>query len=1367
MNTNNPSWRIDELSRRVLVAAKWPSAASVKTQNPTPHLDELERALEIHLSPLALPNNGHAGDGSVKTCTVPSGLTQQHESDEETKREVWTWTPQAQNIENSYVKSPLQQDNTITAASDGTTLEEMAPFSPEFYRAMGELAKEAFQPGSVKDLHMDEKSNETTIPTDGSNRDTATKHALLSLEQYSLPRMHDAFRITRILLSMQELHVGSNEEEKFITNLLHYCEGMSISETKEERSDTTSSSSSSSSSTNTNTNKIKHNKGKRIPVLSALFHHWSRLPELENAIQQLSRRYNALLPMTADEFWELYAESSSDSSGTTGGATSFLGARAVKIESFKRRLEEELQCHVNGDSNGDDSRGRISQGSPEEGGLVVLLAVLYESSDATLRGKCRRWIGQWLRSFALGSGSSLSHSAMRGIGGSSADGDDGLGPSFGSFCPLFVSPSFGMANSSNTSIAPAGMGPISITHAGGGGGGMPQNHLGMQNTSGCGIDALLHVLLRIISGFVYLPTTGSSKESGTRSKILRASHESLLFDCLIPLHRPSGMVLWRDQTPLIGLYHEVLVKCIGTLVSVDRTLIDPVIGALLHPDIWPTEGSKGSTSSGRGSGANTPKLILLLHEVDTLISLLRKRDDSEDQIESNLSSFDAHFSPLVSRLCLCISSDNSRISEQSLQMFRNDTFSVMVRRRVKEAGPKFIRALCRCSTNGKGFEVSWNPTVRKMTFLVLSQLEGYYNHLDSTDNEPSAFSIACEEAVSGTISASDEMHADKKESVSGTAILGSRPSGGITSFLGNDMTSLRGAMGNWRPPPKKKQGIPHVGVKTQPPLTITGAAPWASGSQNGARKPASKKQPPLTVTGVAPWAIKKESYSQNTSIPARSFATSLPRPPAKKHISSSLALGKPISSATDSSVEVCLPQIHEKEASLDAVSRVRSYMAQLKPAGDADNSADGVSAWAKAQMEESPVILPTLKFHDLVFGQELGTGAFSTVKYARQILKDKTRSHWPEFAVKIVSTQKIEALGYEQSINREIAILRTISHPGISRLISSFRFREGAYLVLEFASGGDLHTLLRKNGSLDHESTKFVIGSVAAALWSIHERGFVFVDIKPENILITESGHIKLTDFGGCRPVTQEAKLSVKGSSENLLKELRDGDWKQAAPKKTEQKTEQRQHIEDVNMNVGGDDLRIEGTTAYLPPEVVIGGLPTYAADIWALGCVLFQCLSGRPPILEDTDHLTAQRIVSFHLSDGSSDVFVGCDETAFNDCAKTLVQQMLHREAPARPDIFEISQSAFFDGVDIFNLHKKPAHPLDVGSIAPVSDAKWARRQFSSIWAPQPHVYDIGGTSNVTTKARNSWDSAILEGGERDETFATTQKAILTKISE
>lgn len=117
--------------------------------------------------------------------------------------------------------------------------------------------------------------------------------------------------------------------------------------------------------------------------------------------------------------------------------------------------------------------------------------------------------------------------------------------------------------------------------------------------------------------------------------------------------------------------------------------------------------------------------------------------------------------------------------------------------------------------------------------------------------------------------------------------------------------------------------------------------------------------------------------------------------------------------------------------------------------------------------------------------------------------------------MKVVSTQKIEELGYETSVNREIAILRMLSHPGIARLVSSFRFREGAYLVLEYASRGDLYNLLKENGSLDEESTRFVVGELVAALNSIHELGLVFVDLKPENILITESGHVKITDFGG------------------------------------------------------------------------------------------------------------------------------------------------------------------------------------------------------------------------------------------------------------
>jgi len=124
-------------------------------------------------------------------------------------------------------------------------------------------------------------------------------------------------------------------------------------------------------------------------------------------------------------------------------------------------------------------------------------------------------------------------------------------------------------------------------------------------------------------------------------------------------------------------------------------------------------------------------------------------------------------------------------------------------------------------------------------------------------------------------------------------------------------------------------------------------------------------------------------------------------------------------------------------------------------------------------------------------------------------------------------------MGYEASVNREIAILRVLSHPGIARIVSSFRFQDGVYLVLEFVSKEDLHDLLRTNGSLDHESTRFVIGEVVAALNSVHDVGFVYSDLKPENILITESGHAELTDFGACRPHIFRSSRIVSLSTKN------------------------------------------------------------------------------------------------------------------------------------------------------------------------------------------------------------------------------------------
>eukprot|EP00804_Cyclotella_cryptica_P012370 CCRYP_010834-RA/>CCRYP_010834-RA protein AED:0.00 eAED:0.00 QI:12/-1/1/1/-1/0/1/195/662 len=662
-----------------------------------------------------------------------------------------------------------------------------------------------------------------------------------------------------------------------------------------------------------------------------------------------------------------------------------------------------------------------------------------------------------------------------------------------------------------------------------------------------------------------------------------------------------------------------------------------------------------------------------------------------------------------------------------------------------------------------------------MTFLVLRDLESYYKDKGGDD----AFDDACDKSLNthlndhpGRTTSVKTTPEDRERSQRGPAVVGTRPGDDVATV---NMTSLRGAMGSWRPPTQKSKLPKHTfqtGVSSkQPPLTVTGVAPWAMGGQNHgainlqtAGSETGSKQPPLTITGVAPWAIHRKPELSSRSLPKQPQKPVLSKPLSPQSACGSFEV---TIAEDDEEGEEAVDVIEENSCIVSpALDKVRAYMEKLRPPREQEKSDDGISSWAKAQMEESPVLLPNLKFHDLVFGQELGTGAFSTVKYARQIVKDRTRSNWPEFAVKIVSTQKIQELGYEQSINREIAILRILSHPGISRLISSFRFRDGAYLVLEYASGGDLHTLLRNNGSLDHESTKFVIGSVAAALWSIHELGFVYADCKPENILIMETGHVKITDFGGCRPVTDEARALVRASSANLIRQLRDGDWKTTSLLSnniSDQDYVSSQHSEEA------EDLRIEGTTAYLPPEVVIGAFPTAAADVWALGCVMFQCISGRPPILEDNDELTAQKIVSFHVTSPSLDFFGEQEGTStFKQDEKSLIGKMLNRDCTCRPDILQIANDDYFDGMDIFSLHRKPSCRLDIGSVAPSADAKWSRRQFSSIWAPQPHAYNVGSSSTTANKGSDLKSESIKEGDEADVFFFSVQKtAILSKIRE
>ncbi|CAK8990772.1 unnamed protein product [Durusdinium trenchii] len=476
--------------------------------------------------------------------------------------------------------------------------------------------------------------------------------------------------------------------------------------------------------------------------------------------------------------------------------------------------------------------------------------------------------------------------------------------------------------------------------------------------------------------------------------------------------------------------------------------------------------------------------------------------------------------------------------------------------------------------------------------------------------------------------------------------------------LPSNITSLKFGAGTWKP---------GQGGGKQPPLTATGVAPWAFKGGNGA-------QPPVTVTGVAPWAFKKET----------------PAPPKAPESGSLGSLRE------------------EEEAPKSGLERVHMYMKLLVPV----KPIEGPNSWETALMEETPTLLPSLKFHNLVFGPEdIGHGAFSVVRYARTIQKEKTQSKWPEYAVKVINTKTMEDLGYEASVNREICVLKMLSHPGIARMVAAFRYRDGAYLVLEYAHKGDLHNMLCSLGKLEEDVAKFFVGEVIAALCAIHDTGFVYSDLKPENVVITSSNHAKLTDFGGCRPVTDEAATNCRRA---LLKRLRDGDWRaEDAPEV--QLSECEEEIID--------DGRVEGTMIYLPPEVVKGGTPSFASDAWALGCLLYQLLTGRPPVWADSEleEEIRSRIVSFQLDDGLA--------ASLSPLARSLVGALLEAEVANRLSVSASAQHSFFEGLDVFTLHKRPRGP-ELPEIekrpTELGDERWQRRQFSKIWTVMPSAQDF-----------------------------------------
>lgn len=266
------------------------------------------------------------------------------------------------------------------------------------------------------------------------------------------------------------------------------------------------------------------------------------------------------------------------------------------------------------------------------------------------------------------------------------------------------------------------------------------------------------------------------------------------------------------------------------------------------------------------------------------------------------------------------------------------------------------------------------------------------------------------------------------------------------------------------------------------------------------------------------------------------------------------------------------------------------------------------------------------------WGDTLGEGAFGAVVLATE--KESGR----KVAIKILNKQHITKEKKQKYVTTERDILAKCKHPNIIRLFNTFQDNENLYYILELAAEGELLTHLQKHKSFDVPVAAFYIAEIINALEHLHSKGIIHRDLKPENILLNDKFHVKVTDFGTAKDIEKLGR--------------------------------------DRANSFGG-------TPEYISPELLEEQVAYKASDLWALGCILYQLIAGRPPFKGATAYLTIEKVKS-----GKVEYPEGFPEIVKDLCSKLLVKNPNERLGANSWD--DLRQHSFFNGIEWENLHEE-----------------------------------------------------------------------------
>ena len=205
----------------------------------------------------------------------------------------------------------------------------------------------------------------------------------------------------------------------------------------------------------------------------------------------------------------------------------------------------------------------------------------------------------------------------------------------------------------------------------------------------------------------------------------------------------------------------------------------------------------------------------------------------------------------------------------------------------------------------------------------------------------------------------------------------------------------------------------------------------------------------------------------------------------------------------------------------------------------------------------------TVQLNDLVYYMKLGSGSYGNVS----LVKSSKNKFF--YAIKNISCKQILYGQLHANLELERSILVKIDHPFIVKLVKTMKDKNYVYFLMDYIKGKELFDVIRDIGLLNKFQTQFYGASIMLAVQYLHERKFIYRDIKPENIMVLGNGFIKLIDFGTAKAISERTKTII-------------------------------------------------GTPHYMAPEVILGEGYSFKVDFWSIAICMYEFMCGGVPFGEN-----------------------------------------------------------------------------------------------------------------------------------------------------